>query len=88
MIQCLQRCLSKVFLSPTLCSGDALSRFCAQSLLLTLQLLLAANDLIGMSGYGSGYRLKQLSWQETTIQLNLLLCIAKIPAVSALMCVN
>jgi hypothetical protein len=64
MIQCLQRCLSKVFLSPTLCSGNALSRFCAQLLLLTL-LLPAANDLIGISGYGSGYRLQQLSWRET-----------------------
>jgi hypothetical protein len=37
-----------------------------------LQLLLAANDFIGISGYGSGYRLKQLSWRDMEIPLQTL----------------
>jgi hypothetical protein len=37
-----------------------------------LQLLLAANDFIGISGYGSGYRLRQLSWRDMEIPLQTL----------------
>jgi hypothetical protein len=37
-----------------------------------LQLLLAANDFVGISGYGSGYRLKQLSWRDMEIPLQTL----------------
>jgi hypothetical protein len=37
-----------------------------------LQLLLAANDFIGISGYGSNYPLRQLSWRDMEIPLQTL----------------
>lgn len=39
---------------------------------LLLQLLLSVNDFIGISGYGSGYRLKQLSWRDMDVPLQTL----------------
>lgn len=40
--------------------------------LLALQALLDANDYLGVSGYGSGYRLKQLTWSDMEIPLQTL----------------
>jgi hypothetical protein len=44
----------------------------AYTVVLLLQLLLAANDFVGISGYGSGYRLRQLSWRDMEIPLQTL----------------
>uniref|UniRef100_A0A383VY54 Glycoside hydrolase family 42 N-terminal domain-containing protein n=1 Tax=Tetradesmus obliquus TaxID=3088 RepID=A0A383VY54_TETOB len=38
----------------------------------SFKLLLSANDFIGISGYGSGYRLKQLSWRDMEVPLQTL----------------
>lgn len=45
---------------------------CVAAWLKLPQALLSANDFIGISGYGSGYRLKDLTWKDMEIPLQTL----------------